>query len=457
VQNDASSISPAAITKIRARTPSGCGPTEVAPGVIVHIDCIRKYDVLTKARVVSPLRRMNLLKKGKLTTDADSVGGGTPKGTGGGGSGPTVGDAPLPDTVDHRVDGTEGPVKDQGVVGSCTGFSLSSTVDNAIRRLNKADVSSSMHIWSHYAYPNMKNAGDSNLNRPLAVWAEWPYDQKLACRMYSGPNQFSCGEEFDPSVQQNSTSNDPAVQQKIKDVDAKGKWKITNITNIIGDDAPNPDALAAVLATGKDIWAAFTINSTAWGMRGASIGEIADWSDPGGGHAVVIAGYRTKNGRRQFLIHNSWTDRWGGPEKGYAWINESMVKQWLHSAYTIAIEDTTAPPPPPPPPDPKADGTCQTGFTKVPGDTACYKICSSDSDCGSGLACNSVAQNTSVCSESNPLTDDDCADDELVDSVTHRCAPMCSDDTRPANGKCGSATGGGVPKGGPTGGGVPKH
>ena len=41
----------------------------------------------------------------------------------------------LPDTVDHRADNYEGPIKNQGAVGSCTAFSLSTVMDNAILRL----------------------------------------------------------------------------------------------------------------------------------------------------------------------------------------------------------------------------------------------------------------------------------------------------------------------------------
>ena len=58
--------------------------------------------------------------------------------------------AALPDAVDHRNDGTEGPVKDQGQVGACTAFSLSTAMDNAIRRQNGSDTTSTLHIWSHY-------------------------------------------------------------------------------------------------------------------------------------------------------------------------------------------------------------------------------------------------------------------------------------------------------------------
>ena len=55
-----------------------------------------------------------------------------------GASGPPVivADA-LPATVDHRQQNLEGPIKDQGPVGACTAFSLSTTIDNAAIRAGK--------------------------------------------------------------------------------------------------------------------------------------------------------------------------------------------------------------------------------------------------------------------------------------------------------------------------------
>ena len=63
-----------------------------------------------------------------------------------------------------------------------------------------------------------------------------------------------------------------------------------------------------------------------------------------------------------------------------------MVEKYLQQAYKAAVEDLVSPPAPP----------------------------------GSPHA----------------LTDDDCPEDELVDSVTGRCAPICPAEARAANGKC---------------------
>lgn len=54
--------------------------------------------------------------------------------------------------------------------------------------------------------------------------------------------------------------------------------------------------------------------------------------------------------------------------------------------------------------------------------------------CGPNQAWNPVA---GKCID-NVLSDDDCANDELVDAVTKKCAKMCPDGSRPRNGQCAS-------------------
>ena len=87
---------------------------------------------------------------------------------------------------------------------------------------------------------------------------------------------------------------------------------------------------------------------------------LPDWEPDGeGGHAVTIVAYTTKDGRRWFLLHNSWGPSWG--EDGYAWISAEMVRARLVDAWTVILADAqgrvlgsgvTPPPPPPPPPIP---------------------------------------------------------------------------------------------------------
>lgn len=336
-----------------------CGPYQLGGGHWVHLDC-NVHVALTKAKPASvEARKIVLMRSGKLKLDS------AVKGTG-------------PDSVDHRNDGTEGPIKDQGQVGSCTSFSLSSAMDNAIRRQNKQDTMSSLHIWSHYGFPNMRSAGDANVNKPIADWSVWPYDERIACELDQSGEPGGCG-PYNPPVTQGAGPSDPQVQASEKSADAAAQWKVTEYDAIPTD----PDSLATVLASGSDVWFSMEIGNSWMNPNGDT---IADWNDSSidGGHAVLFSGYRTKNGQRQFLVHNSWGKDWA--DNGFAYISEAMVKAYIKSAYKVVVASAAAPPPPP--------------------------------------------------NDPNALTDDDCAGDQLVDSVTGQCAEMCPDDSRPANGKC---------------------
>jgi hypothetical protein len=371
LQNAAGSQLNTTALKFQLRTHRRCGPREVPPnsGHFIHLDC-NLHLAIASAKPFSP-RKLNLMLVGGLKLDTAIGQAGTPASLGQGS------EAALPDAVDHRKDGTEGPVEDQGQVGSCTAFSLASAMDNGIRRQNNGDTMSPLHIWSHYGFPVIKNAGDDNLNKTIVAWNEWPYDERVACEIdQSGDGD--CG-PYLPPVVPGSAKLDPLVQAKVKDSDSKGHWKVTEYDEIT---PAAPDTIAAMLASGADVWFTMDVGSTWLSLQGDS---IADWNEGqiDGGHAVLFAGYRHKNGQRQFLVHNSWGEDWG--DHGFAYVSEAMVKRFIKHAYKVVVSDSTQPPPP---------------------------------------------------SDSNALTDDDCGEDQLVDSVTGQCATICPDDSRPANGQC---------------------
>jgi hypothetical protein len=361
--------------KLNFRANRKCGPRESTPGHWIHIDC-NQYTALRLAKPFSP-RKIHLLLAGLLRLDAPVQ-------------------HQLPDAVDHRNDGTEGPIKDQGQVGACTALSLSSAMDNAIRRQNKPDTVSPLHIWSHYGYPDIQTAGDDNVNRSIVAWDAWPYDERVACELDKTPpdpatGAADCG-PYTPAVSVGGASGDPQLQAKIRSSDSTGRWRVSEF-----DEIPNePDTIAAVLATGADVWVSMNIGSTWMSPAGDT---IADWTSDQveGGHATLLAGYRHKNGQRQFLVHNSWGSDWA--DAGYGWISENALKQFFKNAYKVVVVDS--------------------------------------------------ASSSAPLTGSNALTDDDCGEGQLVDSVTGRCAPMCSDDRRPANGQCPSPAAAAKPQAAP--------
>jgi len=369
---------------LRLRPDRKCGPRELTGGHWIHLDC-NIHAPIKSARAFTP-DKLNLLLQGLLDLDnpisipsipgfpgAPSV----PRNAAAPGAAPLGAIGSLPDSVDHRRDGTEGPMKDQGQVGACTAFSLSTAMDNAIRRQNGNETTSTLHLWSHYGNPVVQSAGDRNLRKPIAPWDAWPYDERVACELdLSGDHD--CG-PYNPPVGQGSGAHDATLQAKVKDSDARGQWQVTEYDKVPSD----PDTLAAFLASGADVWTSMDIGTTWLSTSGET---IADWSalNVDGGHAFVLAGYRHVGGRRQFLVHNSWGTTWG--DRGYAYVSEAMIRAFLKTSYKVVVANRNAPAPEP--------------------------------------------------TVSDALTDDDCGEDQLVDSVTGQCAKICPDDARPANGKC---------------------
>jgi hypothetical protein len=249
----------------------------------------------------------------------------------------------------------------------------------------------------------MQNAAQATLNLAAAAWGTWPYNEAVACEFDESGEPGDCG-PYNPPVTQGGWQGDPGAVKSKQSADGAGLWKITQF-----DASPtDPNSIATLLAAGTDVWFSMDIGNSWMNPNGDT---IADWDSNSidGGHAVLFAGYRHVNGKRQFLVHNSWGSDWGN--NGYAYISEAMVTGFIKTAYKVTVASTTAPPPTPPaPPSP----------TPTPTPTP------------SGGGCMS---------QPNALTDDDCAANQLVDSVTCQCATMCPDDSRPANGVCDGGTG----------------
>jgi hypothetical protein len=370
-----------AIKGILEKSRGKCGLREVAPGVWAHLECNPFERISGTREALSPTKRQ-LLREGKLHVSRNSP---VPRGER---------TEILPEAVDHRIDRIEGPVKSQGAVGTCTAFSLSTVMDNAILRLQAAEdagaparkepsdakeaagwAMSPIHIWAHYAYPNMKVAGESMLNKTIAPLSVWPYSPRQACEMEKDVHA-ECGQAY--RVRPASAARDQALRRELERADREGLYKIVNIDHISSKPV-DPDTIAAVLATGADVWMGIMVDSHAWQHLKEQNPVIPDWKGTEGGHAVALAGYRKgPNGQRQFLVHNSWGGTWG--DHGFGWINEEMIKKHVEYAYVVRIEDKSG--------------------------------------------------------KSPPQTDDACSEDDLIDADTGICAAMCANHTRRVNGQC---------------------
>lgn len=325
-----------------------CATKEVAPGVFATFDCGPHVDV---RKAIAPMFKRSFVS------------------------------GPLPPFVDHRMTGLEGPVKNQGAVGTCTAVSLSSAMDHAIRKMGRGDVVSALHVWSKYAVSSMGVAGDQTEGERIALEPSWPYDPAKACKLLRQPFD-SCASAY--KVTPATGDFDVQLRAERGAADGAGRYTIAAIEQLHAKPA-DLDEMSAVLAGGDAIWASFNVNTDAWTngalLAGAVLPEYEQTESTG--HAVVLAGYRVTPGGKQFLIHNSWGPRWG--EGGYAWISGSMVMRHLRAAYKVRVSDGGGPGPSPGPGPGPGPNACPAGQAPDSVLGACAPLCASGSPPAAGV------------------------------------------------------------------------
>ncbi len=239
----------------------------------------------------------------------------------------------LPAHVDHRMMGLEGPVKHQQNVGACGAFSVTSAMENALRRQGRGDVLSALHYYVKYGTV----AGTGENGDAITTENVWPYDPVKACLLAPDQGGDSCDRDF--GVVRGGGRSDPGLMAERSRADSFGLVRLDRAWSV---DPRDLDAMAAIIASGDDVEAVIAFDSDAWSYRNLGDGVFGHYRGPRDfAHGVVLAGYRWVNGERQFLLHNSWGTDWA--ESGYGWMTEGTLRENLLAAYKIDLADAGAP------------------------------------------------------------------------------------------------------------------
>lgn len=235
----------------------------------------------------------------------------------------------LPPVIDHRADGTEGPVRSQGAVPACTAFAEAAAIDHAIGRwLGKPSRVSVMQIWSRYHTATEAKALAANLGQPLGSEDDWPFAVNeangwLACDDVDAAmkKKYGCGLPVAAAHGAKAASNTVARFTRVRVLDP------TNIST-----------MRVTLAEGQDIVVAMRIPESFVPKGKAGARYVPHWPSVDGdtGHAMTIAGYAALSQGTYFLLHNSWGPTWG--DAGYAWVHEQTVAKWTREAVVIDAE-----------------------------------------------------------------------------------------------------------------------
>jgi hypothetical protein len=224
----------------------------------------------------------------------------------------------LPKLVDHRADGTEGPIRKQGGP-QCTAFAFTSALDHAFARWTGTPASLSvMQVWARYHRKQERAAADSNVGDFLVSEADWPYDAKEAntwvpCHSNKKPDQV-CGKSPD--------------DKRLTELEPKAVAELTQIEVV---PLTQLEVLREKIAGGQDVTVAIKLPSFALaGDPGAKyiVGVSKDKPEakPVGAHQILLSGYAMTPNGNYYLVHNSWGTKWG--DGGYAWLHEDLLKAY---------------------------------------------------------------------------------------------------------------------------------
>jgi hypothetical protein len=241
-----------------------------------------------------------------------------------------VGDAEPPTLVDHRLDGTEGPIRDQKEVGACTAFSLASSIDHSFAHATgKPAFVSVMHIWSRYANGFKEDAASNNLGHVLTAESLWTYDAVAACKWVTPQD---CGAYCQVP---NASCGAPDESRRDK-ADGAPQLTLATVTKV----QPSTESFVAVLAKGQDVWFGMNIDAPVFERVSGKNVVVPDFDarDSDAGHAMSIVGYRVQANGTYFLLKNSWGKSWG--DQGYAWIHETTLTRNIVDAYAYVVDVT---------------------------------------------------------------------------------------------------------------------
>lgn len=214
-------------------------------------------------------------------------------------------------------------IKNQGPVGACTTFALTSVYEYILKKndLKEHDLSERFLYYNAREADNrldkegvaISTAIRSVSDRGICLEEKWPYSQT----------------EY--NVKPSGEAYEDALNRKIK--------KALNV--VIGNDkAKNRDAIRSAVAEGYPVVISFNLYEGFYSIGKDGIvplptaEEVKEMSKgPKNSHAMALCGYDDKN--QVFLVRNSWGERFG--KNGYCFIPYDTMSDhiFLNSAYII--------------------------------------------------------------------------------------------------------------------------
>ena len=197
------------------------------------------------------------------------------------------------------------PIGDQGRLGTCVawavGYNTKTYLDGNAKKLSPSQLSSTINQYSpsdlFFSIETSKRSCNSG------TYFEYAFDVLIN----RGVNTL-----------QNFPYNGSYCQNSAGNANTASPNRIKNFRRIGG----SVDEIKGYLAQGVPVVLGAMVNREFQNLQGSGVLKGLNYSgDPGGGHAMVIAGY--DDSRSAFRIVNSWGTGWA--DNGYIWIDYDFL------------------------------------------------------------------------------------------------------------------------------------
>lgn len=235
----------------------------------------------------------------------------------------------LPDSVNWRLEGVSGPVKDQGQCGSCWAFSAVATMEGAYNLKHNGSI------------PSTCTATCGPNKNPCCTFSE----QEIVDCTLKGADTCNLGGEMHDGIMEIATNHGGKINtekqypytgkstKKCKADDSSavnaGIKGYANVTGVGMQKAPygNETALKAAIAQKPVISVGIDASSFKFQLYSKGIYNAknckrqSDQLD----HGVSLIGYGTSSGSDYWVVKNSWNAGWG--MDGYIWMTRGTENQ----------------------------------------------------------------------------------------------------------------------------------
>jgi hypothetical protein len=129
---------------------------------------------------------------------------------------------PIPDSVDLRTLGLDGPIRHQQSAPVCWSFAFANVMENALLRAGRTDSVSPLHLVYHDEWLALQK---SSRGRPTTQETSWPYDPIKACKLVQTrfPDD-SCENAY--GVSQGSFKSDPELAAEAQRMDTRSGYSL---------------------------------------------------------------------------------------------------------------------------------------------------------------------------------------------------------------------------------------